>query len=79
MNLKSVYAGIGGNAEMKQPIKSEENTGDTFATVADPVQILNQTADLVLMYRPKIKTKAAKRRVRRNKRAAKDKDKPKSR
>ena len=35
--------------------------------------------DVVLAYRPKIKTKAAKRRARRNKRASRAKDKPKSR
>src|SRR6202522_3852326 len=34
------------------------------------VKILDQITDVVLAYRPKIKTKAAKRRARRNKRAA---------
>jgi hypothetical protein len=43
------------------------------------VKILNQITDIVLAYRPKIKTKAAKRRARRNKRAAKVKNKLKSR
>jgi hypothetical protein len=43
------------------------------------MKILDQITDVVLAYRPKIKTKAAKRRARRNKRAAKSKDKPKSR
>jgi hypothetical protein len=40
---------------------------------------LDAVADVVLAYRPKPKTKAAKRRIRRNKRAMKAKDKPKSR
>ena len=43
------------------------------------MKILDQITDAVLAYRPKIKTKAAKRRARRNKRAAKVKNKPKSR
>ena len=43
------------------------------------MKILDQITDVVLAYRPKIKTKAAKRRARRNKRVAKAKDKPKSR
>jgi hypothetical protein len=79
MNLKYVCEDIGGNVETKPHIKLEGNMEGTSATVADPLPILNQTADLVLAYRPKIKTKAAKRRARRNKRAAKAKDKPKSR
>jgi len=41
--------------------------------------ILDQMSDTVLAYRPKIKTKAAKRRARRNKRAANVKVNPKSR
>ena len=40
---------------------------------------LDKIADEILSYRPKEKTKAAKRRARRNKRTAKAKDKPKSR
>lgn len=40
---------------------------------------LDKIADEILAYHPKPKTKAAKRRARRNKRAAKAKDKPKSR
>jgi hypothetical protein len=43
------------------------------------VKILDRITDVVLAYRPKEKTKAAKRRARRNKRAAKIQDKPKSR
>ena len=35
------------------------------------MKILDQITDVVLAYRPKIKTKAAKRRARRNKRAVK--------
>ena len=42
-------------------------------------EVLSRITDVVLAYRPKIKTKAAKRRARRNKRAGKAKDKPKSR
>ena len=42
-------------------------------------ELLDQITDVVLAYRPKIKTKAAKRRARRNKQAAKARDKPKSR
>ncbi len=42
------------------------------------MEILNKITDVVLAYRPKIKTKAAKRRARRNKRPAKSKDKQKS-
>lgn len=37
------------------------------------MEILNKITDVVLAYRPKIKTKAAKRRARRNKRKAKAK------
>ena len=40
---------------------------------ADPMKLLDQVTDVVLAYRPKPKTKAAKRRIRRNKRAAKTK------
>ena len=40
---------------------------------------LDKIADEILSYRPKEKTKAAKRRARRNKRTAKVTDKPKSR
>ena len=40
---------------------------------------LDQITNVVLAYHPKIKTKAAKRRARRNKRASKVQDKPKSR
>ena len=65
MNLKSVYEAIGGNVETTQHIKSEAGTS---AKVADPFSILNPTADMVLKYHPKPKTKAAKRRIRRNKR-----------
>jgi hypothetical protein len=43
------------------------------------MKILDQITGVVLAYRPKIKTKAAKRRLRRNKRAAKAADKQKSR
>ena len=43
------------------------------------MKILDQITDVVLAYRPKIKTKAAKRRALRNKRVAKVKDTPKSR
>ena len=43
------------------------------------MKLLDQVTDVVLAYRPKPKTKAAKRRARRNKRAAKAKDRPKSR
>ena len=43
------------------------------------LQSLDGVTDVVLAYRPKIKTKAAKRRARRNKRASKAKDKPKLR
>lgn len=42
-------------------------------------EVLSRITDVVLAYRPKIKTKAAKRRQRRNKRAAKVKGKSKSR
>jgi hypothetical protein len=51
--------------ETMQPIKSEAGTS---AKVVDPFSILNPTADVVLKYRPKPKTKAAKRRIRRKKR-----------
>lgn len=43
------------------------------------MKILDQITDVVLAYRPKIKTKAAKRRARRNNRAVSAKGKPKSR
>lgn len=43
------------------------------------MKLLDQVTDVVLAYRPKPKTKAARRRIRRNKRAANAKDKPKSR
>ena len=65
MNLKSVYEAIGGNVETMQHTKLG---ADTSATVAGPFYILNPTVDAVLKYRPKPKTKAAKRRIRRKKR-----------
>jgi hypothetical protein len=43
------------------------------------MKVLDTITDVVLAYHPKPKTKAAKRRARRNKRAAKAKDEPKSR
>ncbi len=51
----------------------------TYFQGSEELRALDDIADLVLAYRPKIKTKAAKRRARRNKRASKSKDKPKSR
>lgn len=48
-------------------------------TVVDTMKILDQITDVVLAYRPKIKTRAAKLRLRRNKRAVKAEGKPKSR
>jgi hypothetical protein len=42
-------------------------------------EVLSRITDVVLAYRPKIKTKAAKRRARRNKQALNAKNKPKSR
>ena len=60
---------------MTQAIKHTEECNYGVTSVGCPACALHEITDVVLSYHPKIKTKAAKRRLRRNKRAAKAKDK----